>query len=165
MHWFDNSAEILNGFEYELVHGTNQPSTGPKISLAPITSPIPSNIPITGSIRQKQGVDQQKALQYWDLSALNYYQGGYYAEAVFCIDSAIYLCPSTNMSSLAHYYFRRGKIFQALTLTSNSIQFPTTLSVEKPNWRREHSKTFTCAGDFLQVKKKLFFKKFLTTFL
>eukprot|EP01114_Cavostelium_apophysatum_P005299 TRINITY_DN1611_c0_g1_i1.p1 TRINITY_DN1611_c0_g1~~TRINITY_DN1611_c0_g1_i1.p1 ORF type:complete len:1238 (+),score=381.57 TRINITY_DN1611_c0_g1_i1:3322-7035(+) len=96
--------------------------------------------------------NDKRTLKFWELSALNYFHSKQYSEALYCVDTAIQICPSNSLSFLAHYNFLRGKIFQALS-SSTSVQFPTTLRPQNPKEQPKPNnllKIYTCTGDLIQ---------------
>jgi hypothetical protein len=108
------------------------------------------------SIHGKMSPD--KLLKLWELYSLNYYYLHQYPQALFCIDTAIILCPTTNLSSLARYFFLRGKLFQALCSSATAVQFPTSLKPSQPFAKPDDTtsppsgtRVYMCTGDLIQV--------------
>jgi len=62
--------------------------------------------------------------------ALNFFHSEKMAEAIQCIDNAITLCSPTSLSTLAHCFYHRGRIFESLISKSATILFPTSFPYE-----------------------------------
>eukprot|EP01117_Protostelium_nocturnum_P012758 TRINITY_DN4720_c0_g1_i1.p1 TRINITY_DN4720_c0_g1~~TRINITY_DN4720_c0_g1_i1.p1 ORF type:complete len:2345 (+),score=886.19 TRINITY_DN4720_c0_g1_i1:144-7178(+) len=106
-------------------------------------------------------------LKYFELMALNFHHAGRSQEALSCIDTALSMCPTHSLASLARYWSTRAKIFRELC-SCTTLVFPTTLrpqvsdssnlspaSVGPSNPNRMSgavggSKLYTCTGDLIQ---------------